>query len=642
MGMASNEGKKRNEEDSSLQPQQASTGGSAEPGSQKVDPNLIRVFDEFGREVFITKEQWRTNVLPGTLKASWNNPDQLYNLIVGSLSDGFHADVLVAAEHLYKIDPNRARSACTYGVVLMKNNQLDRAESVFRSHIEAHGEEGYILTNLAKVYADRNEPEKALGTLWHALELDPNQENGLGWYASLYRERAGADGWREALGRVAGLPDSWRAQVWLAREALEAHRLEAALVHYERALARMGDRVPPDVLMQISGDLGRHGYLKESVRLAEPRFVPQIHGLAVGNNLIKAHLDLGELNDARRILNQLYELKRPDYKQTLSFWDTEIAKANLAQTAPPDRAQLQVSLATIEGPVWLKPASGGSELFTQKAADAPIIAFLGSTVEQPQSSQTISMNITNTPGRLSRALSLFLAEQVWFRTKANARTLVPFVISEPLGFILSGVPWQAEEAANYSRQGVPKSTLVVVTHIACVTTPWTIDLRIIRSDDHEVLGRLSASFVMEKPEAAIPSLGEQLVSLLSKRKLAELQKTPEIYAVPTGAQFPFYLLRLEQLLATRFAAMEGTGSSFLSGEREILEGNLQLCIDCPNNIGTRILLAKTLLAMKTVRPELMQEFKDRVILLNSRKPLAGPAKGVLESMFNEALLATAP
>jgi hypothetical protein len=53
------------------------------------DPNLIRVFDKYGQELFISKDQWRTNVLPGTLKSQWDNPEQLYGTVVSALNDGF-------------------------------------------------------------------------------------------------------------------------------------------------------------------------------------------------------------------------------------------------------------------------------------------------------------------------------------------------------------------------------------------------------------------------------------------------------------------------------------------------------------------------------------------------------------------------
>jgi len=71
--------------------------------------------------------------------------------------------------------------------------------------------------------------------------------------------------------------------------------------------------------MQISGDLGNAGHLPELLVIAKPLFDPAFHGLQVGNNLIKAHFDLGQFEAARRILDQLYALKRPDWREPLSY-----------------------------------------------------------------------------------------------------------------------------------------------------------------------------------------------------------------------------------------------------------------------------------------------------------------------------------
>ena len=32
------------------------------------DPDLIRCFDKYGQEIFITREQWRDNIFTGTLE----------------------------------------------------------------------------------------------------------------------------------------------------------------------------------------------------------------------------------------------------------------------------------------------------------------------------------------------------------------------------------------------------------------------------------------------------------------------------------------------------------------------------------------------------------------------------------------------
>ncbi|MGB7768716.1 MAG: tetratricopeptide repeat protein, partial [Verrucomicrobiia bacterium] len=337
---------------------------------------MIQVFDAYGREMFITKEVWRTNVLPGSLKSNWSNPDQLYGIIFGALKDGFRSDVIAAAEQLYKIDSQPERGTCVWGIVLKEEGRLDEAEKVFRDFIAKHGENGSVLTNLAKVYSKRNDEKKSEQILWHALEVDPNQDNGLGWYWIIQKERNGEDAGLEALRRIAALPGSWRAQLWLARTALQSKNLEQALVYYHEALSRITKPAPADLLMQISGDLGNAAHLPELLMLTEPHFMAEVHGLPVGNNLIKAHLDLGQLDAARKIVDQLYALKRLDWQKTLSFWDTEIAKARVASTNLNPQKQLKTAMLTGDGPVWLKPNSPAAELFPVKTPDGLAVCFL--------------------------------------------------------------------------------------------------------------------------------------------------------------------------------------------------------------------------------------------------------------------------
>jgi tetratricopeptide (TPR) repeat protein len=209
---------------------------------------------------------------------------------------------------------------------MMGLKRINEAEQILRSHIEQHGEEGYVVTNLAKVHAARNENDLAAATLWHALELNPNQEAAVGWFAALANERNGKNAMVEAWERVAALPGSWRAQLRLARTALESHDTPGALAFYRESLARVGEKVPADFLQQMSGDLGMHGLLPELLELTEPYFIPEVHGLQVGNNLLGANMELGHLHRARQILNQLRMQPRPDWKPHLSNLQTEIER----------------------------------------------------------------------------------------------------------------------------------------------------------------------------------------------------------------------------------------------------------------------------------------------------------------------------
>jgi predicted Zn-dependent protease len=203
------------------------------------------------------------------------NPDELYKIIVGALEDGLPADVAEAAEHLYRIDPDRSRAVCAWASVLMGVKQIDEAEQLLHSHIEECGEDGYVVTNLAKVHAARNENDRAAATVWHALELDPNQGMAVGWFAALANDQGGKNAMVEAWERVAARPGSWRAQLWLARAALESHDTQRALEYYRESLARVGETVPGDFLQQMSGDLGTHGHLRELVELTDPTLYPR-------------------------------------------------------------------------------------------------------------------------------------------------------------------------------------------------------------------------------------------------------------------------------------------------------------------------------------------------------------------------------
>jgi hypothetical protein len=287
--------------------------------------------------------------------------------------------------------------------------------------------------------------------------------------------------------------------------------------------------------------------------------------------------------------------------------------------------------------VWLKPESPAAELFPAKSPEGPTICFLGSTAEIATNSTRVQHQLADAPGRLSRSVPLFFAETVEFGSDARVQTLVPWIVGDTPGFVLSGVPWTDEAAANYARQGENKNDYAVVTHLKPNAEPWTLELRLIRTIDGQCLGTLETSFPMQRPEEGLPDLARQLLALLAQQTGLEPVVPPSVYQIPDAPDFAYYLLRLEQLLAIRCGSMEGVPSAFLSGERKILDGNLQLCVAHPGNLPVRILLAQTLLAMKRVRPDILPEFTERMALLQKEHPLAEPAQAVLQRLFKEAL-----
>lgn len=607
-----------------------------EPKNPAEDPNMIRVMDGYGRELFITREQWRENVLIGNLEKNWDSADQLSGLIIQSLQDGFFEDLVRPAERLLELENGDERSTVLLAIVYLKVTRLEDSERVLKEYISRNGESGIVLTNLAKVYAEHNEDERALATLWHALELDPNQDNGMGWYEVICRDKGGLDGGIEALRRIAALPNSWRAQLWLARAELQAGRLTNTITLYQEAIARSGRPVPADLLMQMSGDLGNAGRLHEILQLAMPEFEPRTHGLQVGNNLIKANVDLGHLEAARAIVDQLYPLNRPDWRETLSYWDTEIAKAGVTAKNAGVGSPIEVAMLLGEGPIWLKPGSPASELFPPRPTEGRVICFLGSTAEVQNPASEVELQLADGPGRLSRALPLFLAEQVELKSGARARTLVPWVSAPGSGFVLSAQPWTDEDAVGYAKQSDIVADYLVLTHLIANMDPWTIRLRIIRLSDSKCVKEASVSFAIADSTDALLKLTRDFLEALSQEASLKISATPQGYIFPSGPTFPSYLIRLEQLLAVRCGTSEENGAPSLNGERDIIGGTLALCLDVPKSVNARLLLAQTLLSMKIVRPNIPKEFADRIALLQKEHALPPAAHNVTQAMFEEA------
>lgn len=613
--------------------------GSKHPPKPAEDAVLVRVFDQYGREVQLTRQQWREQVLPVALEKYWSDAEGLAEFIVLALRDQFIEELVKPAERLLQLEEGGERSSIVVANVYFKQGRLDDCERVLRDYTARKGESPYVLFNQAKVANARGEKDTMLATLWHALELEPNQDDALQWYVMFKREEGGEAAGAEALRRIAGLAGSWRAQLTLATAELHAQRRDLALGLYRECLARAGTPPPTDLLMAISGELGKAGHITQIFELVEPVFVPAIHGLNVGNNLIQAHLAIGSLDQAKMVLDQLYALNRPDWRDILSSLDKKIAEARVVtrNTGMAGDGKVMLSLLVGTGPVWLNHDSPAGNLFPIKPVGSAVVSFLGSTAEGHHPRGDVENQLTDARGRMSRALPLFLAEQTEFRSEARVQTLVPWVMEPRGGFMLGGSPWDDDQAVNLARSADVHSNFLVVTHIDTRTDNWLVTLRLLRAHDRQCIGALSETFALTDSAPAVRRLAEGLLQLLATKADIGTHAAPDYYTLTKSAHFPAYLVRLEQLLAVRCSTADKVGASFLNNERDIIEGNLDQCLDAPGSVNTRLILVQTLCAMKRTRPDILSEFAGRVELLQNDYPLPEPAQSVVKGMLDEAL-----
>ena len=230
---------------------------------------------------------------------------------------------------------------------------------------------------------------------------------------------------------------------------------------------------------------------------------------------------------------------------------------------------------------------------------------------------------------------MFLAEQVYFRGVARVRPLVPWMGGEASSFVVCGVPWTDEEAARFARIGEPPADYVVSAHLQVAPEPWRVTLRVIRTIDARCIGELAADLPKTDLGAGLHPLADRLVTLLASEAQFCVQAAPVSYVLPGDNDFGHYLVRLEQLLAARCAGMPGVPTAFLHGVRDIIDANLELCLRQPDNVVTRVLLGDTLRRLKKVQPAAVEEYRDKVLLLQKEKPLPPPAQAVLQRLFTE-------
>ena len=76
----------------------------------------------------------------------------------------------------------------------------------------------------------------------------------------------------------------------------------------------------------------------------------------MGNNLLRAYVELGMFAEARKLLEQLYSQQRPDWREQLIAWEQKLDDAEKRYgevTAP-----LEVVVMKLEQPVWARGVLG--------------------------------------------------------------------------------------------------------------------------------------------------------------------------------------------------------------------------------------------------------------------------------------------
>lgn len=571
---------------------------------------LIKAYDAYGREVKITRNEWRDKIFLPNLKQKWNEANDLYNLIVSGLNDGFAADLQPAAERLLEIDAISERSHTILGIVLMKNGQLDAAEATLRAGIAKAGETGTLLTNLAKVFSERGDQARADQTLWKAVQADPNQDNGLLWWAAIQRERGGEAGYLQALRAAAALPGSWRPQLWLARHHLEHKEVEAARALYSNVLE--GGLFDGSSLMMISGDLGNNSQIPLILELIGPAYDEHKHDPMAGLNLLRACQELGKVDEGEALLARMYALGFVPIKEYLDQFAQafqEMRKQSVKGT-PINMSELKIITIALTLPVWQYGLRNADWLFSQKPEGAPQIGFFAFSKITDGTERAESQREDDL-GRFTRAIPLYLAEAAHYWSDYAASSY--FQIVEGGGPVVSG----GEADGNMLFDIVPDGMKYFVTgEIGCEGegdgAQWQILLSL-----WDCSTRVKQA--SEGGKASQAELGA-LVLTLEKHLFTHIDFKRELpfdvfYQRPTNEVMPVYLNELGQSFMLTLIANGHAPKSAIWGERAMLDWPLTMALHWPSLEVSKLMYISGLGKALDYQSDVLPEYKERSLQL---------------------------
>jgi len=528
---------------------------------------FVTVYDERGRQLQVKRADWVGSVLAPAIEKAWADPEQLRAQIVQALRDDFPEHVLAAADRLVEIDHESEDALVIAAAVRLQTDDVDGADQTLQRALAKHGTTGVVLTNVAKVQERRGAKREARATLRKALELDPNQDTGLGWWASTAHEAGGDSEYIAALETIAALPGSWRPQLWLARAKLQLGDRAGALALYDQVMSRAGDT--SDALMIMTGDLGNAGALEDLVRLGAPRYKPEVHGPPAGMNIAQAYRQLGRTDEAREVVRRMQAMGWAPLAATLAALDADIMTG-----APPkpDGAMPEVGVMAFDAPIWTRGLWEPDWLWREPSDDEPIITlptFANETVNMS------GIQRANEQGRLTRALPLYLEEvlQVRFRVQARAAMFV----AKGHGPAVSSRQLDREQLDGTAPESTARRIVVAGSIVATGVT-----LRIWEIGSPEEPVDVPVAVALEDQGAVVAAVERALIGALSQRGLLAEASPPPFYRPPPPDIFNAYVSCLEQLLYQLMAANELVRAESLWNERGFFESYFGLVDAWPN------------------------------------------------------------
>ena len=569
--------------------------------SPKENAKMMNIIDQNGRRIQITMDEWREKVLPIALKNHWDNANLLYNDILKAIQNNFISDVEEAAIHLKEIDTIKARGYHTLAILYLKNKEFNKANELLLEYLANNPKTGTILTNLAKSYYGKDEKEKAMEILWEGLTINPNQNNGLPWYASICKDRDGIDGYIDALRRASEIKGSWLPQFLLARHELNEKNIESAKEFLKIALSQ--GHVTQEALLVISGELGAKGYSKELIELVEPVYDFNKNDIRVGLNLLQAYLQNKEIEKGENLLNKLMMLERPDLKNALLKISNKFDKLKIEEKASTPKKDVQINMMVLDNPVWGHGLKTSKWFINNKEVKGNI-AVLPYADETIREKEIKGYQKDNETSMLSRGIPLYVSEMINYYTDYNNKVVMPFV--RDFGPVITNK--QYNEAALEDIGNKINADIVITGSVMNAEIGYLIKNTIYNMND-----KSSKKIEMFIQKENFGNRFNEMIKELRSELGGYDQSNNKFYKLAEDKEVLHYLASLGHSLTQTLIQGKFVDKDLLLGERNILNWYLNMVMAYPENEAIKMMLVSGIEKSKEYGSKVYLEFKKQTL-----------------------------
>lgn len=569
--------------------------------SPKENAKMMNIIDQNGRRIQITMDEWREKVLPIALKNHWDNANLLYNDILKAIQNNFISDVEEAAIHLKEIDTIKERGYNTLAILYLKNKEFNKANELLLEYLANNPKTGTILTNLAKSYYGKDEKEKAMEILWEGLTINPNQNNGLPWYASICKDRDGIDGYIDALRRASEIKGSWLPQFLLARHELNEKNIESAKELLKIALSQ--GHVTQEALLVISGELGAKGYSKELIELVEPVYDFNKNDIRVGLNLLQAYLQNKEIEKGENLLNKLMMLERPDLKNVLLKISNKFDKLKIEEKASTPKKDVQINMMVLDNPVWGHGLKTSKWFINNKEVKGNI-AVLPYADETIREKEIKGYQKDNETSMLSRGIPLYVSEMINYYTDYNNKVVMPFV--RDFGPVITNK--QYNEAALEDIGNKINADIVITGSVMNAEIGYLIKNTIYNMND-----KSSKKIEMFIQKENFGNRFNEMIKELRSELGGYDQSNNKFYKLAEDKEVLHYLASLGHSLTQTLIQGKFVDKDLLLGERNILNWYLNMVMAYPENEAIKMMLVSGIEKSKEYGSKVYLEFKKQTL-----------------------------